>query len=90
MPQLDGGDIVYLYTDGVTEAMNAERKQYGEERLLNFLNDAECLVFNLPKLLELVNNDLSEHVKAAEQSDDITMLAVKLDKERLNTTEKNM
>ena len=76
--QLDNGDIVYLYTDGVTEAMDEENNQYGEERLLKFLTDAECLVYNLPKLLELVKGDLSEHVGAAEQSDDITMLAVRL------------
>ena len=88
--QLDNGDIVYLYTDGVTEAMDEENNQYGEERLLKFLNDAECLVYKLPKLLELVKGDLSEHVGAAEQSDDITMLAVKFIKGKFTLPEKKL
>ena len=58
--QMNHGDIIYLYTDGVTEAMNKNREQYGEARLEN------CL------------NSLAEHVQDAEQSDDITMLAVRL------------
>ena len=78
--QLDSGDILYLYTDGVTEAMDEAQNQYGEERLLKLLNDAECLVYRLPKLLKIVSNDLKEHVGKAEQSDDITMLAVRFTK----------
>ena len=74
--QLSKGDILYLYTDGVTEAMDEQQKQYGEERLLKCLNSAECSC-DLPKLLEHVKEDLNEHVKTAAQSDDITMLAVR-------------
>ncbi len=69
-------DILYLYTDGVTEAMNKNREQYGENRLENCLNnlDHNC---KLPTLLEGVSKSLAEHVQDAEQSDDITMLAVR-------------
>ena len=67
---------MYLYTDGVTEAMNKNREQYGENRLENCLNnlDHNC---KLPTLLEGVSKSLAEHVQDAEQSDDITMLAVR-------------
>ena len=71
------GDIIYLYTDGVTEAMNKDNEQYGEARLENCLNniDPQC---KLQTLLEGVKKSLAEHVQDAEQSDDITMLAVRL------------
>lgn len=74
--QLKRGDIIFMYTDGVTEAMNAVKEQYGEARLENCLNaiDHQC---KLQSLLEGVNKSLAEHVKDAEQSDDITMLAVR-------------
>ena len=75
--QMNHGDIIYLYTDGVTEAMNKNREQYGEERLENCLNatDHQC---NLQMLLDSVKESLAQHVQDAEQSDDITMLSVRL------------
>ncbi|MBQ6297064.1 MAG: SpoIIE family protein phosphatase [Selenomonadaceae bacterium] len=74
--QMNHGDIIYLYTDGVTEAMNKNREQYGEARLENCLNatNHQC---KLQTLLESVSKSLAEHVQDAEQSDDITMLAVR-------------
>ncbi len=74
---LNQDDMIYLYTDGVTEAMNKDNEQYGEARLENCLNniDHQC---KLQKLLEGVKKSLAEHVQDAEQSDDITMLAVRL------------
>ena len=75
--KLNHGDIIYLYTDGVTEAMNKNNEQYGEARPENCLNniDHQC---KLQILLEGVKKSLAEHVQDAEQSDDITMLAVRL------------
>ena len=74
------GDIFYMYTDGVTEAMNKTNEQYGEERLENCLNEInhQC---NLVTLLEGVRDSLALHVKDADQSDDITMVAVRFNKE---------
>ena len=74
--QINHGDILYLYTDGVTEAMNKNREQYGEARLENCLNNMnhQC---KLQTLLEGVSKSLAEHVQTAEQSDDITMLSVR-------------
>ncbi len=74
--QIKHDDIIYRYTDGVTEAMNSTKEQYGEERLENCLNsiDHKC---NLSTVLEGVSKSLAEHVQDAEQSDDITMLAVR-------------
>ncbi len=73
--QINHGDIFFMYTDGVTEAMNATKEQYGEARLEKCLNaiNHQC---KLPTVLEGVSKSLAEHVQDAEQSDDITMLAV--------------
>ena len=66
------GDRLFLYTDGVPEATNSDNKLYGEERLLEFMNqntnvDAVSL---LPKL----KANIDEFVGDAPQFDDITML----------------
>ena len=69
---LTPGDRIFLYTDGVPEATNADNKLYGEDRLIDFLNqnsqvDATAL---LPKL----KANIDEFVGDAPQFDDITML----------------
>ena len=81
--QLQEGDILYLYTDGVTEAMDNDGKQYGEERLQNLLSFGAD--YPVPSdengvagaVCGLVSEDLQRFVGGAEQSDDITMLCVK-------------
>ena len=75
--KLESGDMLYLYTDGVTEAMDIDNNQYGEERLSDCLNNVDKNA-DLPTILQKVREDLTKHVGEAEQSDDITMLAVKL------------
>ena len=81
--QLQKGDILYLYTDGVTEAMNAEKNQYGEDRLIKLLSFGNQ--YPSPSgengvagaVCEMVSADVHRFVADAEQSDDITMLCVK-------------
>ena len=73
---LSPGDKLFLYTDGVTEALNTEKELYGEQRLLDALNGADAGNNSLQDLLGAVRKSLDEHVKTADQSDDITMLAL--------------
>lgn len=73
--QLAPGDIVYLYTDGVTEATNADNKLYGEERLLEAINSREF--DSMEELCKFIKSDVDEFVGEAPQFDDITMLAFK-------------
>lgn len=73
--QLLPGDIIYLYTDGVTEATNKENVLYGEERLLSFISN--CHFESLDELNEMIRKDIDAFVKDAPQFDDITMLALK-------------
>ena len=71
---LQPGDAIFLYTDGVTEATNLNEELYGEDRLLDFLNHTETT--DVQKLCSLVKADLDAFVGEADQFDDITMMAV--------------
>ena len=77
--QLESGDMLYLYTDGVTEAMDIDNNQYGEQRLSECLNGVDKSA-DLPTILQNVRDDLSKHVGEAAQSDDITMLGLRYHK----------
>lgn len=73
--KLNKDDLLFLYTDGVTEAMNPENEQYGDERLKNVLNDIKN---NPPEeILKKLNADIADFGKNAEQTDDITTLIFK-------------
>ncbi|MBR3458955.1 MAG: serine/threonine-protein phosphatase, partial [Selenomonadaceae bacterium] len=71
------GDMLYFYTDGVTEAMDEERKLYSEERLQAALNRMGTPTVSSKELLESIRKDITLHVGGAEQSDDITMLGIR-------------
>lgn len=62
---------VFLYTDGVTEAENAQVKFYGNQRLLKV---CQKLQDNPESNIDLVLKDVHKFVKNHQQSDDITML----------------
>lgn len=74
--KLEQGDMLVLYTDGVTEAMNPDKKMLGEEKLENLLSNidkssgAETIVHEIFKLVDDFSN-------GASRSDDTTVLAVK-------------
>ena len=72
---LEPGDMLYLYTDGVTEATDLHEELYGEERLQRILNAEAGL--SLTELLPAVKADIDAFVGAAPQFDDITMLALR-------------
>lgn len=74
--QLEKGDLIFMYTDGVNEAMNAQKEEYSSQRLLDFMNKTDCTV-ELTELLKAVKGDVADHVKDAEQSDDMTMMALR-------------
>ena len=73
---LEHGDLIFVYTDGVNEAMDINNEEYTSERLLKFMNSTNCRA-DLQELLKAVKGDVAEHVGEAEQSDDITMLALR-------------
>lgn len=68
------GDIMFIYTDGVTEAMNPAQELYSEERLLDLMKAAEKPF--APELVKEIDESIKTFAQGAEQSDDITMLAM--------------
>ena len=72
--QLDPGDILYLYTDGVTEARTPTGEFFTEKRLLSLLSEPAT---SATGLLDRVENALSGWVAGGIASDDITMMAVR-------------
>ena len=71
---LDVGDMVFQYTDGVTEAVNEENKLYGMERLEKVLNRVKDRMPS--EILHEVKRDIDTFAGAAPQFDDITMLCL--------------
>ena len=69
---LEKGDMLYLYTDGVTEADNAEKELYGEERLLACFDKAEEL--SAEQIIQTVKQSVDAFVDGNTQFDDMTML----------------
>jgi phosphoserine phosphatase RsbU/P len=74
--QLKPGDTIFTFTDGVTEAMDPEFELYSEERLENYLKEKHSL--NATDLVKESFIDVHKYAKDALQSDDITVLSVKL------------
>jgi sigma-B regulation protein RsbU (phosphoserine phosphatase) len=73
--QLEKGDTLLLYTDGVTEAVDAEVNDYSEDRLKKLLDHSSKL--SCQEVVDKVKADVKAFVGEAEQSDDITLLALK-------------
>jgi sigma-B regulation protein RsbU (phosphoserine phosphatase) len=72
---LNPGDTLALYTDGVTEAMNINNNEFGENRLLSVLTD--CAADPSPRnITDSILLAVSKFTAGQEQSDDITILAL--------------
>ena len=71
---LSTGDLVFLYTDGVTEAMNVDSKLYTEDRLKNLLS-AQTFS-SVEEAVQVGTDDVWAYQGDAEQADDVTVLSV--------------
>ena len=72
---LKPGDSLYVYTDGVAEATNAENELYGNDRMVDALNQTPDA--KPKKILANVDTDVQKFVGEAPQFDDLTMLCLK-------------
>ena len=72
--QLQPGDKLFVYTDGVPEAANTKNELFGTDRMLVELN--KDIYAPVEELLRNVRGEVSEYAAGAEQFDDLTMLAV--------------
>ena len=73
--RIEPGEVLLLYTDGVTEAENANHTLYSSERLTTALGKVPVL--DAHGVVVAVIDDVSRFVGGAEQADDMTLLALR-------------
>ncbi|MFC1724493.1 SpoIIE family protein phosphatase [candidate division KSB1 bacterium] len=69
------GDMLFLYTDGISEAMDNRKNEFGEDKVSDFisaLNDVSC-----KKVCDQLLTEVTTFAGDAEQNDDLTMIAIK-------------
>ena len=71
---LDPGDLLFVYSDGLTEAENSGKDEFGETRVVNLIR--ECAPHGVDSLKERLLAELDEFTGGAGQTDDITFLIV--------------
>jgi putative ABC transport system permease protein len=73
--ELEPEDVVFVFTDGVTEALNTEEQEFGEERLL----ELACRFGTLPvdEMVSRVTQEVREWIGDAPQHDDLTLVVIK-------------
>jgi sigma-B regulation protein RsbU (phosphoserine phosphatase) len=72
----EAGDVICLYTDGVTEAMNNEKQLFSDPRLLETANRYADL--SVKDFVGKIKEEVDIFADGAEQADDITMLALEI------------
>ncbi|MHC4199258.1 MAG: PP2C family protein-serine/threonine phosphatase [Planctomycetota bacterium] len=73
--KLEPGDVFFQYTDGLVEATNKEKQQFGEERLMKLLT--RYARASAQELVDIVLESLNEFTRTPELEDDLTMLVLK-------------
>ena len=81
--RLEPGDCIFLYTDGIPEAINSETEQYGTSRMLDALSDNRDLP--VKDLLDAVKRDVNGFAGSTAQFDDLTIMGFRYN----GYTEKN-
>ena len=74
---IDIGTCIFLYTDGLTEAENTTHEQFMEERMIDVAKESS---HQPQQLTEQMNRTVRQFIGTAEQSDDLTMLAIQYTK----------
>lgn len=72
---LSTGDVLFLYTDGITETMNAQRVIFSEKRLLEVLSEKNDSI--LKSTLDRIYQSAFNYRGESDESDDIAMLAIR-------------
>ena len=82
---IDPGTTIFLYTDGLTEAENIRKELFDDERLLQRCNDiynSQPQAVTPKEFIRIISETVHDFVQDAEQSDDLTMLAIKYTKKQ--------
>jgi len=73
--QLEPGDVLVVYSDGVTEALNTEGQEFGEERLAAIAEQRHSE--DASTILEAIVEGVQTFARGAAQHDDVTAMVVK-------------
>ncbi|MDR1240926.1 MAG: SpoIIE family protein phosphatase [Oscillospiraceae bacterium] len=79
---LEPGDAIFLYTDGVTETTNEKKEFWGEDNLLKILNSIDVEKTPLKDTVDTIKKKIDSFAGKTPQSDDITMLVIKYNGKR--------
>lgn len=79
--KLETGDLLFVFTDGVIDAINEDGEEFGESRLLDLLRDLPQM--NAADMRDRVMGDLNRFVGTARQQDDITCLLLRVGESRV-------
>jgi len=84
---IDPDTSIFLYTDGLTEAENIEHKQFEMDRVIKLAKKLQqSRTFNPTAILKSMTDAVSKFVGDADQSDDLTMLAIQYTKHQKDLT----
>ena len=72
--RLSAGDLLFIFTDGVTEAMDLSRNQFSNKRLFDLLSSRDFE--SAEEVIQTTVSEVKKFEGEAEQSDDITLLAL--------------
>jgi serine phosphatase RsbU (regulator of sigma subunit) len=72
---LESGEGIVLYTDGLTEARNTEKQQYGVDRLCSLVH--KYWDESPEQIKNLIVADLEQHIGNCQLSDDVTLLIIR-------------
>ena len=83
--QLRTDSTIFLYTDGLTEAMDGEWNQFGLQRVKEVLGQCAQRKLSPKEIIGTVSEEVHRFVKGAEQSDDLTMMAISYTPQRFES-----
>jgi len=74
--QLDPGDLLFMYTDGLTESQSPEEEEFGTERVERLLGERHHL--STAALLTFMHQELKSFCRRQVADDDVTLVALKI------------
>jgi len=84
--QLQPDSTIFLYTDGLTEAKRASKQMFGLERTKEVLDKCARQQLTPQQILETISDEVHQFIGDAEQSDDLTMLAIRYTPRQFEST----
>ena len=73
---LEKGDCIFIYSDGITDSMNRQEEQFGEERLQQLLEESEDFFKESEKLIEKIFNSCIRFCDGTDRFDDMTSVVI--------------